>query len=133
MRISGETPEEKRRRRYHRRRGAAVAPTRDALLQLVAYDQFYHGVARSRARGVRAIRSVRASRKKRLSRDHGVKLLFARRRPPLQATATRMMNLWRVDTAPRGRLELVRDSLGAARFDAASSNIYGTGRSGIAE
>lgn len=38
-----------------------------------------------------------------------------------------------ISLRPRGRLELVRDSLGAARFNTASSNIYGAGRSGIAE
>lgn len=41
-----------------------------------------------------AIRSVNASRKKRLSRDHGVKLLFARRRSSSSDDCkTRMMNL----------------------------------------
>lgn len=66
-----------------------------------------------------------------------MKLLFALAAGcPLQTIARpRMMNLWHGDSAlaARGRLELVRDSLGAACFNTASSNIYGAGRSGIAE
>lgn len=51
-----------------------------------------------------AIRSVNASRKKRLSRDHGVKLLFARcRSSSSDDCKTRMMNLWRGDFASAAR------------------------------
>jgi len=130
-------PETEKERYRQRRDGCAGTRCCCCFYCCCCWCNWLHATSSVMKRAGCAIRSVNASRKKRLSPRSRCEIavcsppvvLFRRLQDSHDEFMVRRFCFGRA----LGRLELVRDSLGAACFNTASSNIYGTGRSGIAE